>query len=280
MLGQVRQIGLMMAALVLIFPSWSQAEPAYVVTSNDLFGTIDPTTGVFSQIGSSNTVFSEMSGLAFGATGTLYSLADVPGNGIQLYSINTTTGATTDVASTILHSDDITSFGLGATSDGTLYAYKSVLSGTTDIYLVNPSNGGTGLLGPLGATAEGAIQGDSNGHLYQTQGVSGNGFYQVDPATGSGSLLGNSDAGTAYALAFTNGTMYAFTSAGNIDSVNLTNGQSTLTASYDTSSVGVIYGSASLLTAAVPEPSSFILLCGGLMGISYACYRRVKTSAL
>ena len=128
-----------------------------------------------------------------------------------------------------------------------------------------------------------------SGHLFATGGniggryPSGDGVYQIDPSSGAGTLLGNSLAGTSYALGFAGQTMYAFTPKGSIYSMNLSNGQGTLVASYDATTFGAIEAAAAPLVGpqAVPEPASLTMLACGIVGLfSYARRRQPKGAGI
>jgi hypothetical protein len=240
----------------------------YVATDNNLFGTMDTTTGNFQEISG----IGPFTSLAFGAGGQLYGLVDDNFRVINLYKINTTTGATTLIGDTGFHSqsDAILSEGLGSIPNGTLYAYRYGTDGITNIYTINPTNGVPTLIGSAGVPLEGGIQGDSGAHLFLTQGQVGNGIYQISPANGHGVLLGNSNGGVSDAIAFVNQTMYAFTLSGAIDTIDLTTGQSSQVATYNVASLGHIDGAAAPF--AVPEPTSSVLAALGLLVIvSFRC---------
>jgi hypothetical protein len=233
----------------------------YVATDSNLFGTMDTATGNFQQISG----IGPSTSLAFGSGGQLYGLVDDAHQVINLYKINTTTGATTLIGDTGFHSqsDGIISYGLGSIPNGTLYTFRYGTAGVSNIYTINPSNGVPTLIGSAGVPLEGGIQGDSGAHLFVTQGQAGNGIYQINSANGHGTLLGNSNGGASDAIAFVNQTMYAFTLSGAIDAIDLTTGQSSQVASYNVASLGQIDGAAAPF--AVPEPASAVLAIAGVL---------------
>ena len=114
--------------------------PTYVA-----FGTVSPSATSFSSLGLSSLVsgYYYSGTLAIGPNGTLYTTYGVPGDGGQgLYSINTTTGAATEVGPGF-GSAFQRPLGL-VTSAGTLYGFNvsPFFAGPYDIFTLNTSTGG------------------------------------------------------------------------------------------------------------------------------------------
>lgn len=123
-------------ALVLFTASVNADSLAYIVTDSDQFGTLNPSTGAFHQIGPDTP--SQQFDLVPGPNGSLFSLT---ANG-NLESIKTATGLTTVIGAT--------GFGMNVGSlaevGGTLYA----TDGNNNLYTVNAATGAAHLIGPTG----------------------------------------------------------------------------------------------------------------------------------
>ncbi len=234
----------------------------YVAGDGGQFGTLDPLTGNYASIGTTNV---NLFGLGFDAGGTLYGL-DTLGD---LHQVDTTTAALTLIGST-----GLTTSSIGATSDGTLYAMT--FENPSNLYRLNPSTVAATLVGNTGFASIGGINGDDSGNLYATTGTDQN-FYKVDPTTGAGTLLGTATYGEVFALAFTDSTMFALNIAGEIHSVDLSNGMSSFVSNYDTNQAGLIGAAARVARLQViPEPTPLVLLTVGLLGLAVLKRRKAK----
>jgi hypothetical protein len=88
-------------------------------------------------------------------------------------------------------------------------------------------------------------------------------LYQVNPATGTATLVGATDLGIG-AVTGVNGIYYAFNDlAGQITSLNLANGNTSFVSNFDPAA-GVIQGASPVRT---PEPSSLAPFGTGLLGL-------------
>ena len=127
---------LLSLALALSAASASADTLAYVVTFNGQFGTVNPTTGAFTQIGPATG--DPLGGLVPGPNGAYLGVSFF-GN---LDSVNPATGAISVIGAT----------GLGglafdpAELNGTVYATDL----NNNLYTVNTSNGAASLIGPTG----------------------------------------------------------------------------------------------------------------------------------
>ena len=261
----------------------ARADLTYVATRAGLFGTIETSTGAFTQIGQPSRVYADFASLTFGPGGKLYALSDE--NNITLNTINTVTGAATLIGSTNLHNylgvNDIVSYGLASTPDGSLFAYRGDTHSKTLLFQLDPATAAPTQIGGVGSLIQGGFQGDDSGNLYATGGnigppyPSGKGIYRINPTTAAGTLIGESSAGAGLALAFANHMMYSFVPDGTIDRLDLTNGQSTFVSTYNVSAIGIIYGAAA--PHAVPEPSTLCLTAVGLLGFAARAIRRKKS---
>jgi len=97
-------------------------------------------------------------------------------------------------------------------------------------------------------------------------------LFSVNETTGAATLIG----GVGFALesiVYSNGTLYAFTSASNpIISIDTSTGAGTAGADQD-SALGIVNGAAPV---AVPEPNSFVLV-GLTLAVSSCCWRLSHT---
>ena len=228
----------------------ARAQEVYIENTSSQLGLLNLTTGAYTPIGTTSVRLGGFAEIG----NTVYSLAhdDV------VYTVNTTTAAITPVGNTGV---SLGGYGLGETSDSTLYATLH----TNQLYTLNPTNGAATLVGNLGFNTNCDPSGDASGNLYNAQGVDGNGFYQIDRTTGSGTLLGTNPWGTVFAVTYIQGVMYAINTTGSIYTVDLTTGIGTLASSYNTATVGSVYAAGVSVTpaaAAVPEPGSVALLVG------------------
>lgn len=254
-------MGLLVTATAFGVPAVARAGSIYVEGYNSALGTLNPTTGVITEIGSTSV---KLGGLAFGANGKLYGL----GLDENLYLVNTATAALTLIGPCPV---DLTPGGggsLGNASDGTLYAV-----GTGVVSTVNPNTGALTTLGNLGFTTGADINGDANGNLYIIRNTTES-LYSVSPTTGAGTLIGPGTYDTVFGMAFSDGTMYAMQFQGTgIYALNLATGSGTLVSNYDPSIIGSIYTAAAQVQS-VPEPSGFVLL--GTAGIALISLRVLR----
>jgi hypothetical protein len=249
------------------------ADDAYMITapnpSADQFGTINLSTGLFTSLGYTDVNGNALDPVALEGLGevgnTLYG-GDVAGN---LYSVNTTDGALTQInvgAGAI----DFVDFGSTLT---TLYALDSV----GDLYSVNPT---TGLATLVGSTTVGAggtsslSTGSSTLYLnlfnsgaynLYTLNTTGGAATLVGPTNGIGALV--SDSGTLY------GGQNTFEDYG-LETINTSNGNVTAGAGL-TGTTSDFGGLAPTITATTPEPTSVILLSTMLLAVAFVVRKRI-----
>jgi hypothetical protein len=285
-------------ALLLFTTSASANSLVYVVSGkNQQFGTVDLSTGAFSQIGPDTPEGED--GLVPGPSGSLLTLT-YSGN---LDSINPATGITTVIGATGLadcSNYPVSPCGPTSANDlarlgGTLYATDI----SNNLYTVNPLTGAATLIGPTGIPADPANPGSTNpdgtsnafdeslfsagGSLYATfdaitinpspftvTPVISPDLYKINPATGLATLIGPT-ALTIGAVVGVNGTFYAFNNmAGEVDTLDLTNGN-TNAVSYFPPDGGLLVQGAS---AEAPEPASFAFIVIGIAAIAVSRLRR------
>ena len=286
----VRQTLLSSLALLMFTTSASAGSLVYVVTGNQQFGTVDLTTGAFSQIGPDTPEGED--GLVPGPNGSLLTLT-YSGN---LDSINPATGLTSLIGATGLA--DCSNYPVspcGPTSANDLAALGGKIYATdisNNLYTVNPLTGAATLIGATGIPAVPAIPGSTNpdgtsngsdeslfsagGSLYATfdaitinfspftvTPVISPDLYRIDPTTGLATLIGPT-ALTIGAVVGVNGTYYAFNNmAGEVEVLNLANGNTTAVSNFPPDG-GLLVQGASYPT---PEPTSCFLAAIGIGGI-------------
>ncbi len=151
---------------------------------SDDFGTVNLTTGTFTEVGNSGLL---LSGLGVGPAGLLYGGASGDGT---LYQVNPANGSVTTVGTSSIDYEDF-----GSTTSG-VFAFDSNLN----LFSVNPTTGATTKIGPTGLTLAGTV-GASTGSdtLFFTHG-SPSTLYSINTSTGIAGIG---------AMVFENGTLYA-----------------------------------------------------------------------
>jgi hypothetical protein len=265
-------------------PGAAQADSIiYVAGSSNQFGKLDLTTDVYTNIGtmtlpSGDNIF----GMGFGADGRLYGLdSQVPD--AHLWQINTSTAATTDLGSIGVSAIDAT-----ANANGVMYGLNQDPSNSTFFTLSPPSTTPT-FVGPTGIVGTGlvAVMGSGAGAMIfagATDTITGKtDLYRIDPATGAATLIGGTGFFVINGL-FVNGTLYGFDDNTNaIVTINTSTGVGTQVGTYNIGSTinvpDVIYASAPVLTASVPEPSSVVLGAIALVASGSLVLLRRRTAA-
>jgi hypothetical protein len=263
MMHMLRNAGI--AALGLLFlctqPSARADNIAYMITTNQ-FGTIDLSTGVFTDIGSLGQLLSGLGDVG----GNLYGGVDV---GDTLYEVNQATGALTAVGT-----GSITYAAFGSTLSG-LYAF-GVWDGSRDLYSINPATGAATLIGPTGVSKNAISVGMSSGSgaLYFTNDSD---LYSLNTTTGAATLIGNTGVSAFGALVSEGGVLYGGSYPdSDVYTLNTTTGAATLVTGTSVES-GAFWGLApDPLTTATPEPSSFLLLGSGLAGLAGMIRRKLR----
>ena len=187
--------GRLLAGLLACLPAAAMAEPVGYAVGFDQLYRIDLGTGQATVVGPLG--FIDVEGLAFAPNGVLYGVADagrVPPNNDQtdfLLQINTNTGAATAVgqlaglAGTGTGTFGELDYGLAFTCDGNLWLASDT---TSQLWQVDPANGGTRLVGNMGAAISG-LAGRGNS-LYGVS-IDGNeSLYRIDTGSGLATAIG------------------------------------------------------------------------------------------
>ena len=158
--------------------------------TNKLY-TINENTGATTLV-TTISIFQLIEGdIAFGADGTLYGIQDDHFGELQLFTIDTTTGATTDVGAIISNITDNDLSAMAFDSSGNLWVYDQ---GASKLYTVSTSTGAILTSVDLSVTGTGVTAGMSfdpaTGTLYLATGVGTEDLYTVNTSTGVMTLVG------------------------------------------------------------------------------------------
>ena len=194
----------------------------YAATSSQL-GTIDLQTGVFTEIGVMNGILgSDTQDLARLPGGLLYG-SNASSELVLIDPVSLTTSMVGVCGNNI--------FGLAFRQDGTLFGCSS-----DTLYQINPNTGAATLVGTMGVNSgfyDVKFDGAGNLYLVSTPDLVANStLYLVNTATGQALQIGQGGAVgfNVWALDFENGTLFGFTSGGQIVSINMTTGTGTFVA--------------------------------------------------
>lgn len=265
-------------SLVLLTASANASPLLSVVTVSGQFGTVDPTSGAFSQIGPNTP--DPLGGLVPGPNG--YLGISFSGN---LDSVKPKTGAISVIGATGLGFSALDT----AELNGTVYATDF----SNNLYTINTATGAATLIAYTGippAPSNPADECDealfaAGGKLYATFDafnattfavVINPELYQIDPSTGAATLLAPTSLHLNAAVDV-NGSVYAFqgqpsTFTSDVLSLNLATGNTTFLASVS-SAAAFTDGAA----AAVPEPASIALTGIGIFAV-FVLRRRSRRS--
>lgn len=259
-----RQTSAWIASLAVVLSLHATNAPAalYASTADYLLDTIDPATGnatVIGLIGGASNA-QRMDGIAFSPSGALFGVQNLAAP--QLWSINTTTAAASEIGSLglALNPGD-GAVALEFSPSGTLY------TATTggQLYTVNTTTGAATLVGNIGRPAAGDLAFAPNGTLYMSSGAGGsnpNSLILVDPTTGAGTVVGPIGFNDVFGLEFIGNTLYGLDDSGDLITIDPTTGVGTLAATTSPTVLGL-----DLALSPVPEPSSLLLLLSAGLGV-------------
>jgi hypothetical protein len=249
------------ASLILSVTGLKADAVAYAGTSSGQFGFIDLDTGAFSALGNSGQT---LAGLAV-ANGDIFATSYQTANG-TLFQVDPTNGSLTTIGTApgVAYDD------FGSTTSG-LYAVS--LSGTQDLYSIDPVTGAATLIGPTGL-GYGSWRGLSTNSstLYFADGPN---LYTLNTTTGAATLVGAFGNSAEMGVLLTeNGTLWGGDDTNNrVDTIDPATGAATLGPAPSASFSGSFYGLAPYpVPSPVPEPGYLALL--GCAMAALAVFRR------
>jgi len=280
---------------IMLFAATASADTlVYAVSTNynnftGQFGTVNVATGAFNQIGPA--IADPLTGLVAGPNGTLLSIS-ASGN---LDSVNPAAGVVSVIgAISVIGTNQPANAPYSiAELNGTVYATD--LYG--NLYSLSTTTGAAKLIGATGipicpsVTNPAEVSDESlftaNGKLYATFDginlttlgvVDSPELYQINPATGVGTLVGSTALGLDAAVQV-DGTVYGFAfgyaGSNTVLSLNVANGNTTFLNDYVSSPVAGGGNSFDIEGATpTPEPGSISLLAIGVAGVLVARRRR------
>jgi hypothetical protein len=268
------------AAFLLGCAGRAAADMVYVATADNEFGTVNLTTGVFTQIGTLSLPANDfIFGMGFGADGNLYGVDSISPNA-ELYRINTSTAQLTAVGA-LGHS------AIDATTDasGKMYAISQDANGL--FYTLQPPSTTTNDVGLTGIQSTGLAAVTADGSELFTAAFNpstGNyALYSVNQSTGNATEIGDTGFSPVNGL-FVQGTLYGFDFATHaIITINTATGAGTQVAAFNLPAGDSIFASATPadnIASVAPEPMSLTLLATGALGLlGYGWRKTKKTTA-
>jgi len=222
-----------------------------------VFGTINPSTGVVTQIGPNTPDLSH--DIAVSPSGVVYAIF-----GDSLYTIDKTTG----VASSAIGILPADLQSIAFRPDGALFGVTG-----SDLYTINPATAGGALVGSIGLALDN-IRFDGAGNLYTMTAESNSLLYLVNQTTAAPTLIGPSGTDDISLGAFYGGVFLGtnYTLGPQVVSVNPLTGAATLGASTD-----MIYLFA-LDPTSIPEPGTIGMLGAGLAALIAGAWRTSRTA--
>jgi hypothetical protein len=222
---------LSLSVLLVTATASAQRPTAYVGLGNDLFGTVDLTTGAYTQTANLGVLFS---GIGVGPGGSLYGGKF---QGSTLYQINPATGTLTTVGTS-----SISYYDFGSTTSG-VYGLDENLN----LYFVNPTTAATTLIGPTGLHLPsgfwiGASSGSNTLYFTMARMNSPELLYSINTDTGVATEIGNTGVANLGAIVFENGALYAGSGASGTFSIYTLDPSTGLATFVTTTNSGAFWG--------------------------------------
>ncbi|MFB2839780.1 PEP-CTERM sorting domain-containing protein [Floridanema evergladense] len=265
----LKHLSIIIVGTAVVFGSSNIAEAAsfYVSTSAGQLGTVDQSTGVFTQIGSGTSpAFTD---IALSNEENLFGVTDT-----NLYSINKNSGVSSNIGSLGFFMN-----GLGFNTSNELYG-----TGDSGFYKINLATGAASLVANIaGFNSSGDLVYDrqANRFLATSSEQGSDSLWSID-LNGTATKIGNIGFLEVYGLAFDDeGSLFGYTSDRQQIAIDLTTGTGTLKQNV-TGLNSLIWGAASLPSSSprtsVPEPTSLVSLLGiaGLVAASLKQRQKAK----
>jgi len=215
---------------------------------NDVLGTLDLNTGIFTQISTQAVNDYELG--VYG--GVLYGANTQFGG---LFQLNTSTGAVT-LAPTYFQ-QNASGFGVlngfGSTTDGLFAMAGAIPGGVNYLWSVNPATGVPTQVGSTGVVAGGgsgflSASNDSSKLYWEVQNGYTDTLYSINTSTGAATLMGvytfngYSTTGDAFSMVFTGGTLWANFYGGGFGTISTSTGVQTLVSTAPAGSSNAFFG--------------------------------------
>ena len=266
---------LLLIFLALLAVNFSTARAqVFVAGSGGQFGTMNPTTGIYSALGSLNGAVGGLSGMAL-LSGTLYGVNGVDGPDQSLYSVNTTNGSTT-----FLKNIGAAFVSVAARADGRLFGYST---GNTSsiLWSIDPiaENAAT-QIGQFGITTFDGLAFGADGGLYTSDTATGT-LSRIDATPGAATAVGGGVGTTdVYGYGISGSTFYGFAAGRTVRSVDTATGAGGSPVTYSFGSGQELDIVTAAAGAVIPEPGTLSLLLLGISGAAGArCLRARRRRA-
>jgi len=238
---------------------------AYMSTGGDTFGTIDLSTGLYTNIGSTSFMGANylLSGLGvFG--GHIYGGVDF---GTQFFEVNPATGALSLIGSSS------ESFADTGSTTGALYE----LGADSNLYRINPATGATTLIGATGIPIIGTISMSVGGsQLFISQGGH---LYLTNTTTGATTNVGSIAPANFGATADIGGTWWGGSNGDPNRVYNFDPSTAAVTAGADLSGTPYRFWGLTPVADVVPEPSTWAMMLLGFFGLGFLLRSRFARQA-
>ncbi len=213
---------LAIAMLITVAPIALAQTTVYAITNAGEFGTLNLSSGVFTEIGTT------------GAT-----LAGLGAFGGEVYG---GTYHTSTLDRVNISNGNLTSIGMASISYRDFGSTTSSLYGTDgnlNLYSISAGNGSATLIGAMGFTScPDTSLSSGGGALYF---ACGSILYSVSTTSGAATMIGDTSVGNIDSMIVASGVLYANTSAGALYTLNITNGIATFVANSGVDLWGVAF---------------------------------------